>query len=214
MLYIDPTAMLEKQKQEKREAKQTKIGRVFIFSALGALVGAALCVLIDWFLGDSINGIFYLISGMSACAFYLYFIQRKDQKKIHLLIIAAAILLVTVLSIFVEFMILHSAEVRYADMNVFEKTIELYKQNISNNGLTSQAHQMTNGEVLYYDMSIMAFHIMSTIMAEIGFFASYGILSVVTKSWEKKHGKENVEYGYVTRKSRSSKNRNKRNKRR
>ena len=60
MLYIDPTAMLEKQKQEKREAKQTKIGRVFIFSALGALVGVALCVLVDWFLGDSINGIFYL----------------------------------------------------------------------------------------------------------------------------------------------------------
>ena len=87
-------------------------------------------------------------------------------------------------------------------MNVFEKTIELYKQNISNNGLMSQAHKTVNGEILYYDLSIMAFHIVCTLMAEIGFFASYGILSVVSKSWEKKHGKVNVEYGYASRKSR------------
>lgn len=202
MLYIDPTAMLEKQKQEKRESKQAKIGRVFVFSALGALVGAAICVLIDWFFIGSITGAFYLLSGMAACAFYLYFIQRNDQKKIHLLIIAVAILLVSVLSVFVECMILHSHEVLDTDMNIFEKTIELYKQNISNNGLMSQAHQTVNGDILYYDLSIMAFHVVCTLMAEIGFFASYGILSVVSKSWEKKHGKENVEYGYASRKSR------------
>lgn len=202
MANIDPTAMLEEQKKVKRESKQMKIGRVFVFSALGALLGAAICVLLDWYFIDSITGAFYLLSGMSACAFYLYFIQRKDQKRIHLLVIAMAILLVTVLSVFVECMILHSGEVLNEEMNILEKTIELYRQNISNNGLANQAHQTANGEVIYYNLSIMAFHIVCTIMAEIGFFASYGILSVVSKSWEKKHGQKNVEYGYASRKSR------------
>lgn len=206
MPQVDPTAIIEKQKQEERQSKKKKIARTFVFSALGALLGAALCVMLDFLFIGSVTGIFYLIVGMAACAFYHYFIQRKDQKKIHILIVVIACMLVTVLSVFVECMILHSNLVQDAGMNTFEKTIELYRQNISNNGIMSEAHQTVSGEVLYYNLSILAINITCAVMASIGFLATFGILSVVTKSWEKKHGQQNVEYGYSTRKSRPAKN--------
>lgn len=204
MLSIDPTAMLEQQKKEKSESKQMKISRTFVFSLLGALLGAAICVLLDFVFIGSVTGIFYLIVGMSSYAFYQYFIQRKDQRKIHILIIAIACLLVTVLSVFVECMILHASEVQNVEMNIFEKTIELYRQNISANGFANKAHQTVGGEVLYYSLSILSIHTMCAFVAEVGFFVTCGVLSLVTKSWEKKHGQENAEYGYSTRKTRNT----------
>ncbi|MBE7058518.1 MAG: hypothetical protein E7387_05405 [Ruminococcaceae bacterium] len=202
MLSIDPTAMLEQQKKQKSEEKQKRIPQVFIFSLLGALVGGMLCVLLDFVLIGSVTGLFYLLVGMSAYAFYLYFIQRKHQKKIHLLVIAMACLLATMLSVFLECMILYAPDVKDASMNIFQKTMELYKHNISRNGFSSQAHQTIGGDVLYYSLSLISTHIVCAIMAEIGFFASFGILTPITKKWEKKHGQENTEYGYSTRKNR------------
>lgn len=204
MLSIDPTAMLEQQKKEKSESKQMKISRTFVFSLLGALLGAAICVLLDFVFIGSVTGIFYLLVGMSSYAFYLYFVQRKDQRKIHILIIAIACLLVTVLSVFVECMILHASEVQNVEMNIFEKTIELYRQNISANGFANKAHQTVGGEVLYYSLSILSIHTMCAFVAEVGFFVTCGVLSLATKSWEKKHGQENAEYGYSTRKTRNT----------
>jgi len=204
MLSIDPTAMLEQQKKQKSEEKQKRIPRVFLFSFLGALVGAILCVLLDYVLIGSVTGLFYLLVGMSSYVFYLYFIQRKHQKKIHLIVIAAACLLATMLSVFLECMILYAPDVKDASMNIFQKTIELYRYNISQNGFLSQAHQTTSGDVLYYSLSILSTHIVCAVMAEIGFFASFGILTPITKKWEKKHGQENAEYGYSVRKSRTA----------
>ena len=202
MLSIDPTAMLEQQKKQKSEEKEKRIPKVFAFSLLGALIGGMLCVLLDFVLIGSVTGLFYLIVGMSAYAFYLYFIQRKHQKKIHLLVIAVACLLATLLSVFLECMILYAPDVKDASMNIFQKTMELYKYNISQNGFSSQAHQTIGGDVLYYSLSLISTHIVCALMAEIGFFASFGILTPITKKWEKKHGQENTEYGYSTRKSR------------
>ena len=203
MLSIDPTAMLEQQKKQKSEEKQKRTSRVLVFSLLGALVGAMLCVLADFVLIDSVTGLFYLIVGVAAYAFYLYFIQRKDQKKIHILIIAIACLLVTILSVFVECMILYAPSLEDADMNIFQKTIEVYRLNISQNGFASQVHQTVNGDVLYYSLSLLSTHIVCAFMAEIGLFASFCILTPITKKWEKKHGQENVEYGYYAKKSRT-----------
>lgn len=199
MLSIDPTAMLEKQKQEKAAKNQKKISRTFIFSLLGAIVGAAICVLLDYIFIGSVTGIFYLLVGMSAYAFYLYFIPRKNQRKIHILIIAIACFLATVLSVFIECMILHAGDVQAADMNILEKTLELYSQNISANGFSNQAHVTVGGDVLYYSLSILSIHTMCAIVAEVGFFATFGILTPVTKRWEKKHNQQNVEYGYSSR---------------
>ena len=35
MPQVDPTAIIEKQKQEERQSKKKKIARTFVFSALG-----------------------------------------------------------------------------------------------------------------------------------------------------------------------------------
>lgn len=201
---VDPTALNEKKKQ-KEEKKETKNLRTFGFSLLGALAGAAVCMIVDYFVGN-ITGLVYLFVGMSSYAFYQYFVERKDQRGSHFLLIALSCLLATILAVFSDCMILYAQQVQEPDMNILEKTFELYRINITENGLNNYQHFYADGgSAVFFDPSILLFHIVCAVMSLIGLFLSWVFVKCSTKAWEKKHGNKNANYSYSSRKKRKRK---------
>ncbi len=195
---LDPTALNEKNRQ--KDVAETKNLRAFLFSLLGALAGAAVCMLADYFVGN-IAGIVYLFVGMSAYAFYQYFVERKDQRRFHMLLIALSCVIATVLAVFLDCAILYAQRLPEPDMNFLEKTFELYRINITQNGLNSYAHSYAeNGAAVFFDLSILSFHILCALMALLGLLLSWIFVKYATKAWEKKHGDQNANYSYSSRK--------------
>ncbi len=183
---LDPTALNEKNRQ--KDVAETKNLRAFLFSLLGALAGAAVCMLADYFVGN-IAGIVYLFVGMSAYAFYQYFVERKDQRRFHMLLIALSCVIATVLAVFLDCAILYAQRLPEPDMNFLEKTFELYRINITQ-----------NGAAVFFDLSILSFHILCALMALLGLLLSWIFVKYATKAWEKKHGDQNANYSYSSRK--------------
>ncbi|MFR1517335.1 MAG: hypothetical protein ACLSVG_00965 [Clostridia bacterium] len=196
---VDPTALNE-QKLQKQQKGETKNLRAFLFSLLGAVTGAAVCMIVDYFMGN-ITGLVYLFVGMSAYAFYQYFVERKDQRNFHMLLLVLACILATMLAVFADCAILYAQQVREPDMNFIEKTFELYRINIAGNGLSSYKHSYADGaSAVFFDLSILSFHIVCAVMALIGLFLSWTFVRFATKSWEKKHHGQNADYSYASRK--------------
>ena len=202
---VDPTALNNKMNGGSAEDKESKNLRAFVFSLLGALAGAAACVIVDYFVGN-ITGLVYLFVGMASYAFYLYFVERKDQKRIHLLWIAVSCVLATALAVFVDCMILYAPHIQDPDMNFFEKTMELYRINVSSNGFNSYKH-LYSDQGFQLDMSLLAFHAVCALMSIVGLALSWVFVKYATKAWEKKHGQKNADYSYASRKKKAKKKR-------
>ena len=198
---VDPTLLNEQKELKRKQEKSTNVWRTLLFSFLGALTGAAVCVVIDYFIGN-ITGAIYFFVGMTACAFYQYFIEKKDQKKYHIFIVMIACLLATALAVFVSCMILYAPQIQDADMNFIEKTFELYRVNITENGFNSYKHQYAYGSNnVFFDLSILSFHVVCAIMSFVGVAASWLFISISSSIWSKKHRNEKVNYSYSSRKS-------------
>ena len=61
---VDPTSLNEK-KRKNPEKEETKNLRAFLFSLLGALAGAAVCVAVNYFFTGNITGLIYVFAGMT-----------------------------------------------------------------------------------------------------------------------------------------------------
>ncbi len=196
---VDPTA-LAKQIKEK-QTKFTPNLRAFVFSLLGAVVGGVVCLIIDYFFMGNVTGVLYLFTGMSAYAFYQYFVEKKDQNKKQILILILACVLATLLTVFLESMLLYAPNVQQADMNILEKTFFLYKENILNNGIFSYKESFsTDGKLIQYQLSLIAIHAVCAIMSVIAMLLSWLLLGLASKSWENKHKGDNTNYSYSSRK--------------
>lgn len=148
---VDPTSLNAKKRQSP-EREETKNLRAFLFSLLGALAGAAVCVAVDYYFMGNITGLIYLFAGMTSYAFYQYFVERKDQKPIHLLFIALSCVLAATLAVFISCLILYAGQVQEPGMNFLEKTFELYRLNVTANGLQNYQHAYNgSGETMYFD---------------------------------------------------------------
>ena len=202
---VDPTALNE-QKKLKSAGDQTKNLRAFIFSLLGALAGAAVCVFADFFIGN-ITGILYLFVGMAACAFYLYFIDKPNQRNYHFAFIAVACVIATIAAVFVDVMILYASQVQEPDMNVLQKALELYKVNIAGNGFNSYKHIFTDNSAVLLDLSLLSFHTVCAFMSLVGLSLSWLFIKISSKGYEKKHGSDNSNYSYSSRKKKMKKKR-------
>ncbi|HBV51503.1 MAG TPA: hypothetical protein DEF06_04400 [Clostridiales bacterium] len=197
---VDPTSLNEKKRQSP-EREETKNLRAFLFSLLGALAGAAVCVAIDYYFMGNITGLIYLFAGMTSYAFYQYFVERKDQKPIHLLFIALSCVLAATLAVFISCLILYAGQVQEPGMNFLEKTFELYRLNVTANGLQNYQHAYNgSGETMYFDLSLLSFHIVCAVMALLGLLLSWGFVKLATNVWEKRHGNQNTNYSYTSRK--------------
>lgn len=195
---VDPTALNEQKRQNKKEAQNA---RAFLFSLLGALTGAAVCVLADCLFIKNITGILYVFPGMTAYAFYLYFVERKDQKNMHMLFVALSCVIATVLAVFISTAILYAPAVPDGNMNFIQKTFELYRVNISQNGFTSEKYYTGVQEHPQYSLSLIAFHVICAVMSLVGLMLSWLFVKFVGGSWEKKHGKQDYSYSGRTRKN-------------
>lgn len=198
---VDPSALAKK--KEKEQSNFAINGRAFLFSILGAVIGGIVCLVLDYFLMGNITGIFYIFPGMSAYAFYQYFVEIKDQRKIHLLILSAACILGTVLTVFLECMVLYAPRVEMADMNILEKVFHLYSVNLSNNGIVSYKQVTGSHEVI--SMSLLAYHIMCAFLSVVSMLCTSLVLGFMSHSWEKKHPGANANYSYTSRKKKGKK---------
>lgn len=207
---VDPTLLNEQKSKKKSEDEKTSlILRTIVFSVLGALAGAFVCVMTDYFVGN-ITGLIYLFIGMTTCAFYMYFIDKKDQNKMHIIILIAACILISSLAVFISSGILYSDGINEPDMNILEKTFELYRQNIRQNGFLSYKHESVgDNNIMHYDMSLLAFHLVCTIMSLIGLALSLVFVRLTSNRWDKKHHGEKANYSYSSRVKRSKRKKKK-----
>lgn len=202
---VDPTA-LNKQNKQQNKQPDSKNTRAFLFSLLGALAGAGVCLIVDYFVGN-IAGIVYLFIGIAACAFYQYFLERQDQKKRHFALLVLACLLVSALAVFFSSMILYASKVAEPEMNLLQKTFELYRINIGENGFENYIHTLPEQGTAYFDFSLLSFHTVCAVMSLLGLGLSWLFVTLSSKSWEKKHTAAHVDYSYASRQKRKSKKR-------
>lgn len=197
---VDPTALAKKNKNGKSNMPLNF--RVFLFSLLGAIVGGAVCAVIDVLFMQNVNFIFYIFSGMSAYAFYLYFIEKKEQKKFHLLLISIACILATIITVFIESMIFYGTEV-IGSGNILQNTFLLYGEVIKDQGFRSYM-EVIDGETQYH-FSLLIIHILCAAASVIAMLLTSVVLRLTTNSWEKKHKGANVNYSYTSKKKKGNK---------
>lgn len=202
---VDPSALAKK--KEKDKSSFAINSRAFLFSLIGAIIGGLVCFVLDYFLMGNITSLFYIFPGMSAYAFYQYFIENKDQRKIHLLILSIACILGTIFTVFLECMVLYAPRVEMADMNILEKVFHLYSVNLSSNGILS--YKQITGSHEVYHMSLLAYHIMCAFLSVVSMLCTSLVLGFMSYSWEKKHPGANTNYSYTSRKKKSKKKGNK-----
>lgn len=195
---VDPTALNE-QIENKRHGRSGGFLRAFIVSIIGAIVGAAVCVLIDYFFMGNITSTFYLIDGMTAYAFYLYFVERQRQSNIHVFITALACLIAVSIAVFVSCAVLYVPEAgEFSEStNFIGKTFDFYVKNISDVGFS--AYKDISG----YHFSMLQYHILCPLLSWAGLGLSWLFVTFVGGSWEKKHGRQ--DYSYSGRKHKAKK---------
>ena len=198
---VDPSALANKKDKDKSNFAIN--GRAFLFSLIGAVVGGLVCLVIDFLLMGNITSLFYIFPGMSAYAFYQYFVENKDQRKIHLLILSIACILGTIFTVFLECMVLYAPRVEMVDMNILEKVFHLYSVNLSNNGILSYKQVTGSHEVI--SMSILAYHIICAFLSVVSMLCTSLVLGFMSHSWEKKHPGANANYSYTSRKKKGKK---------
>lgn len=201
---VDPTALNEqKRKNRRNDDKGSVILRAFIFSLLGGLAGAAVCVLADYFYVGNISAVLCVFPGMAAYAFYLYFVERQEQKNIHLIFVLISCFAATSVIVFAESALIYApALIKNPDMNFIQKTFEFYSRNISEMGFSAQKYIDMAGKE-QYSISILLYHIACPIMSFLGLLLSWLFVKFVGGSWEKKHGKQ--DYSYAGRTKRTKK---------
>ncbi len=199
--------MLNEQKRSKTHAASGTYLRAFLFSLLGAFTGAAVCVTADYFVGN-ISGILYIFTGMTAYAFYVYFVRREDQKNIHILLVAASCLIAVTAAVFAECAVNYAGSIQDPDMNIIQKTFELYRLNITENGFSNYKYMSQSSDQPVYSLSILLSNITCAVMSFIGLGLSWLFVRFAGDSWEKKHGRQ--DYSYSGRAHRSNNKKRKR----
>ena len=195
---VDVSRLAEAQPPVKK-----KDGRVFLFSFLGALLGSVFFVAVHA-LFSVLTAFLFLLTGVGAYAFYLYFIDKKDRRGINLLFIALACITAVVIAFFADILIVYAGEFSaegYEGLNIFEKTAKAFVQNVLNQNFVSQ-YDKTAGQ---YYMSFLFMILIYSVIALIGLFLSWLYILCSVDFWEKRHGKKEPEegYGYRSRKKRS-----------
>lgn len=199
---VDPTKLNQELNKKNTKSEHTYL-RAFVFSFIGALVGAVLSILIHYFFVRS--AISFFLCGMGAYALYVYFIEGEDKKKGHIFMMLLSAFLATVIVTFVDFMLLEPS-IQKAEGNIFANTFEMYAYNIKEVGFVSYIQESnidgnTTDEV---NLSVLLINTINYIFSVIGLLLSWVFVSVSTKKYEKKHGKAaaGVSYGYSSRKPR------------
>lgn len=202
---VDPTKLNQDLSKKKKTSEHTYL-RAFIFSFIGALVGAALTIAIHYFFVRS--AISFFLCGMGAYAIYIYFVEGEAKKKRHIFIMLLSALLATIIVTFIDFMLLEPS-IQKAEGNIFSNTIEMYAYNIKEVGFTSYIQQSTvEGHTTdELQMSVLLINTINYLFTVIGLMLSWLFVTVSTDRYDKKHGNDSSKgnYGYSTRKPRKKK---------
>lgn len=202
---VDPTKLNQELNKKNIKSEHTYL-RAFIFSFIGALVGAALSIMIHYFFVRT--ALSFFLCGMGAYALYIYFIEGEAKKKGHIFAMLVSTLLATIIVTFVDFMLLEPS-IQKAEGNIFVNTFEMYAYNIKEVGFVSYIQESNiNGNTTdEVNMSVLLINTINYLFSVVGLFLSWLFVSVSSKQYEKKHGKDTagVSYGYSSRKPRKKK---------
>ncbi|MBQ8828193.1 MAG: hypothetical protein IJZ90_03540 [Clostridia bacterium] len=180
--------------------KLSFLGKVFLISLAGCLVGSVLFIAINKAFSEA-HGLLYLVAGVSTAAFYLNFIDQKKRNAATHIITDIAVIIGVFISQLANFLICYSSMINDdvvpgRTMNAFQKTFYVYfskggfnKIFISDTGTPS----VMTDEGSFYVWTLYVFY---TIVALIGLYIIFGISKIIEigaspKGNRKKKGKKN-----------------------
>lgn len=167
---------MSKQKNWEEQLESKELGRAFLLALLGTLCAGILFLALHKFFAI-FGGILFLLLGVAAYVFYVYFTDAATHCKQHIFSVGGACMLGMAIVQFADTILIYAPQLRdedtllifgRADMSLLEKTMEIY------------SFDWLNMLIIYLTGVILSFA---------GAGLSYVVFSVLLKKKEASQGK-------------------------